>query len=580
MELTQQCIDSIVGNTPEFNEIQFIIVDNASTDGTSDYLANLMRKFSNIEVISNSENLGFAKGCNQGIKIAKSNYVILLNNGTIVTKGWLSSLIREAESSPDIGIVGSRLLYPNSNIIQHIGVKFAKINLFVAYHYAKLRDQEYTPEADVSSDYDCVTFACVLIKKEVFDQIGLLDEEYINSYEDVDFCIRAREAGFRIRYCAKSILLCHFESKTPNRHQYDQRNLEMLNKKWGAILDKYVDKEKGNIEIGEIWRREELQKNPNDIVALYHLINIVSQMNRYEEYQIVKKEFDQKMTEFRSTQPTISIIIPTHNNWQFSFTCLQKIFNSMKELNYEIIVVDNNSTDGTVRNLRFMEEVGFIRVIYNNPERTYAQANNEGAKIARGAFLVFINNDVLLFENWSEKLVEIFEQHPEIGIQGAKLLYPNRLVQHSGIVFRRLRNGMKQHYHIYLGKQEEEACVSKSREFQAVTGAFLAIRRELFERIGGFDEFYNFGHEDLDLCIAVRKLGYKVWYNSEVKAIHLESATKKIKGLEKFALKFNDPNNNDYKNYIYFHRKWGDFVEVDDYKYYQEDNEFNPFVNV
>jgi GT2 family glycosyltransferase len=579
VELTQQCIDSIVSNTPEFNEIQFIIVDNASTDRTSDYLASLMRKFSNIEVISNSENLGFAKGCNQGIKIAKSNYVVLLNNDTVVTKGWLSSLIREAESSPDIGIVGSRLLYPNSNIIQHIGVKVAKMKLFYPYHFARLRDQKYAPEANFSSDYDCVTFACVLIKKEVFDRIGLLDEEYINSYEDVDFCVRAREAGFRIRYCADSILY-HFESKTPNRHKYDQQNLELLNKKWEIILDKYVDKEKSGLEIWEVWIREELQKNPNDIISLHQLSNIISQMNRYEEYQIVQKEFDQKIAEFRNTQPIISIIIPTHNNWQFSFTCIQKIFSSMKQLNYEVIIVDNNSTDVTVNNLKLMEALGFVRVIYNNPERTYAQANNEGAKIARGKFFVFMNNDVLLFENWSEKLVEIFEQHPEIGIQGAKLLYPNRLIQHSGIVFRRLRNGMKYHYHIYLGKQEAEACVSKSREFQAVTGAFLAIRRELFEHIGGFDEFYNFGHEDLDLCIAVRKLGYKVWYNAEIRAIHLESMTKKIKGLEKFALKFNDPNNNDYKNYVYFHRKWGDFIEIDDYKYYQEDNEFNPFVNV
>lgn len=576
MELTQQCIDSIVNNTPEFNEIQFIIVDNASADGTSDYLANLSQKFNNIEVISNSENLGFAKGCNQGIKIAKSNYVVLLNNDTLVTKGWLSNLIREAESSPDVGIVGSRLLYPNSNIIQHIGVKFAKIDLFYPYHYSKLRDQRYVPEAAVSTDYDCVTFACVLIKKEVFDRVGLLDEEYVNSYEDVDFCLRAREAGFRIRYCADSMLY-HFESKTPNRHKYDRQNLELFNRKWGMVLDKYWDKEKGSLELWEIWAREEIEQNPNNIFSLYQLCTILSQLNRLEEYRLFKEEFEQKTSEFKNVRPIISIIIPTHNKWQISHLCLQKIFSSMGKFNFEIIIVDNHSTDETVSNLKLMEELGFVRVIYNNPERTYAEANNQGAKIARGEFLVFMNNDVLVFENWGEKLVETFERYPEIGIQGAKLLYPNHLIQHSGIVFRRLRNGMKHHYHIYLGKQETEDCVSKSREVQAVTGALLAIRSKLFELIGGFDEFYNFGHEDLDICIAVRSLGYKVWYNAEVKAIHLESATKKIKGLEKFALRFNDPNSNDYKNYIYFHRKWGDFIEIDDYKYYQEDKELNPF---
>ncbi len=579
MELTKQCIDSIVINTPEFNNIQLIIIDNASTDGTNSYLSELKHKWGNVQLVSNTENLGFAKACNQGIKASKAKYTILLNNDIIVTKGWLSNMLKEAESSPNIGIVGSRLLYPNSDIIQHIGVKFAKYGIVYPYHYSKLRSQRYVPESEISSDVDCVTFASVLIKEEVFERIGLLDEEYRNSYEDVDFCIRAKESGFRIRYCADS-LLYHFESQRPHRNDYDRQNFELFNRKWEAVLEKYCDNEKGVLELYDIWAREEIQKNPNNIYMLFQLCNFSKQLDRWAEYGLFQQEFDEKISKYKNLGPILSIIIPTHNKWEVTNRCLQKIFETIRNLNFEIIIVDNNSTDVTLRNLEVMENSGLVRVIRNNPEKTYAESNNQGAKVARGKYLVFMNNDILPFENWSEKIIEIFENHPEVGIQGAKLVYPNGLIQHSGIVFRKLRNGQKHHYHIYLGKQGDDICVSKSREMQAVTGAFLAIRRELFELVQGFDEYYHFGHEDLDICLAVRKLGYKVWYNSEVCAIHLESATKKLKGLEKFALKLNDPNSIDYKNYIYFHRKWGDFVQIDDNKYYQEDKEFNPFTNV
>lgn len=578
VELTQQCIQSILKHTPEFNDIQLIFVDNASTDGTKEFLARLAQNYKNIQVITNSQNLGFAKACNQGITASYSNYIVLLNNDTIVTERWLSNLIKEAEISSDIGIVGSRLLYPNSTLIQHIGVKFVKIIDYHAYHYAKLRDQKYTPEAFISKDYHCVTFACVLIKKEVFEQIGLLDEEYINSFEDVDFCIRAREAGYRIRYCAES-LLYHFESKSPRGHKYDKQNFQLLNKKWGKILEKYIDNENNILEVFEIWAREELVKNPNNILAMDQLLHLLTLLNIPSEKEIIKKELEKKIKQLNTTMPIISIIIPTHNRWEITFQCLKHIFQSMKTLNYEIIFVDNNSTDATISNLKKLESFSLVRTIYNKSERTYSEANNQGARIARGKYFVFLNNDVFLPENWSEVLIETFEKNPEIGIQGAKLLYPNGLVQHAGIAYRKLRNGLKLHYHIYLSKPGTAPCVSKSREVQAVTGAFLAIRRELFERIGGFDENYKFGHEDIDLCIAARKAGFKVWYNAEITATHLESMTKKIKGLDYFALKFNDPNSIDFQNYVYFHRKWGDFIDIDDYKYYQEDNEFNPFVN-
>lgn len=259
--------------------------------------------------------------------------------------------------------------------------------------------------------------------------------------------------------------------------------------------------------------------------------------------------------------------------------CIEEIHKNSKT-RLELIIIDNKSTDDTPNELRKLSENNSIRFIRNENETTYAKANNQGANLSSAKILLFLNNDVFVWKNWDENILKVFKQNPRIAIQGARLLYPQMLIQHCGIVFRKLPNGLKHHYHIYLGKNWDCPSVSKSREFQCVTGAFLAIRKEVFERVGGFDENYVFGHEDLDLCIAARKIGFKVWYNSEVIAYHLESMTKKQKGLENFELKLGDPNSVDFKNYLYFHQKWGDFIEVDDYKYYEEDGEVNPFAKI
>ncbi|ROL58467.1 glycosyltransferase family 2 protein [Bacteroidetes/Chlorobi group bacterium Naka2016] len=292
--------------------------------------------------------------------------------------------------------------------------------------------------------------------------------------------------------------------------------------------------------------------------------------------------YSKKKTQFLNIQSDtsfdydISIVIPVHNNWEITQKCIEDLYKNSSS-KFEIIIVDNNSSDGTQIQLQNLYEQGKLKFIRNDFDNTYSKANNQGANIASGKYLVFLNNDVSVWKNWDRAIISSFEANNEIGIQGARLLYPQGFIQHSGIVFRQLPNGLKVHYHIYLGKQWNSPCVSKSREFQCVTGALLAIRRDLFEKIGGFDEIYVFGHEDLDWCISTRARNYKVWYNAECIAFHYESMTKKIKGLKNFELKLNDPNSIDYKNYVYFHRKWGDFVEVDDYKYYLEDGEVNPF---
>ncbi|MBI5820923.1 MAG: glycosyltransferase [Verrucomicrobia bacterium] len=276
-------------------------------------------------------------------------------------------------------------------------------------------------------------------------------------------------------------------------------------------------------------------------------------------------------------KPDFSIIIPTLNNLALTKQCLQAIRETAAPCQYEIIVVDNGSTDGSAAFFAEGEKLGRLRVVTNKPGRNYSASNNQGAALARGKYLVFLNNDTKPLTGWLQALRETFEADPAVGVQGGKLLYPNGTIQHAGIVYGQIHPQVRQHYHIYLCRKADDPCVNRAREFQMVTGAMLAMRRELFERVGGFDNAYEFGHEDLDLCLAARAAGSKVWFNPKSVAYHFESMTKKQVGLEKFELKHDQPDSMDYKNRQRFMQKWAHQLRCDADDYYQQDGEQSPF---
>ncbi|MCX6155450.1 MAG: glycosyltransferase [Candidatus Kapabacteria bacterium] len=274
------------------------------------------------------------------------------------------------------------------------------------------------------------------------------------------------------------------------------------------------------------------------------------------------------ISENKSNPIIVSFVIPVLNNLNFTKQCIESIRNTCKKLSYQIIIIDNNSDDGTFEWLQ--EQLVHnkeIIVIQNETGRNFSESNNQGAKLAIGEYLVFLNNDILVFEDSIQAMIHEFEQDELVGIQGAKLLYPNNTIQHAGIVYGKIPSGRTLHYHIYLESNPYLLCVSKKREFQMLTGAFLCIRKALFEIIEGFDENFIFGHEDLDLCMKARNAGYKVLFNPSIAAYHFESITKKLKGIDHFHRNIDDPNNQDTKNDNYFKSKWKDIIieDADDY---------------
>lgn len=546
--LTSQCINAIIDNSGTEVNYEIIIVDNASTDLTKQIITDLQIEYNNLVYFENKENLGFAKACNQGIANRKGKHVLLLNNDTVPHAGWLKGIMEEMITDRAVGAVGACLLYPDTDLIQHIWVNIGTEDgsTLAPYHPYRLKPISQTEEAMLSRYVSAVTGACILINNEAINKVGLLDEEYINGLEDIDYCFRLTQAGFKIKYSANSIVY-HYESMTPNRHNKDVINWQRLNRKWLGVVAFDETSEQTNQEVKAINQRQ--KDIDNGVETNYNQL--------LDKNEIENNEID------------FSIIIPAHNNLSFTRSCINSILKSDSSINYEIIVINNASTDRTEEYLNSLDDK--VIAINNDNNETFSKVNNEGAKIAKGKYLVFMNNDVEIFANALNNLKIAFENDSNIGIQGAKLLYPDESIQHAGVVYGKIKPNLNAHFHLHLLHNRNADYVNKFRDFQMVTGAFLTIRKEVFNQIEGFDENYIFGHEDLDISLKVKHSGFRVVYNPEVEAFHYDSQTKKIKGLEKFERYTDNPDNYDNRNEIYFQSKWKDKIILDADNYFEED---------
>ncbi len=254
-------------------------------------------------------------------------------------------------------------------------------------------------------------------------------------------------------------------------------------------------------------------------------------------------------------QVQASIIIPTYNNLELTQNCLESIWEHTPPGLYELIVVDNGSEDGTGEFLEDLTAAGRVRLIANPTNLGYARACNQGARAARGEYLVMLNNDTLATPGWLEALLEGLGGDDRVAAVGAKLLYPDDSVQHAGVAI----NQAGKVYHLYRHFHRDHPAVNKRREFQVVTGACLLIRRSIFFQVGLFDENFLNGFEDVDLCFRLKQSGYRIVYNPASVVYHLESMTPG-------RFDHNDSNSR------YFNEKWqGRAMPPDELRHYQED---------
>ena len=254
------------------------------------------------------------------------------------------------------------------------------------------------------------------------------------------------------------------------------------------------------------------------------------------------------------SDPICSIVIPVHNHAALTQQCLDTLLAGHgSEPQFEIVVVDDASTDDTPELLASYGE--HIRVVTQTSNRGFAGTCNAGAEIARGNFLVFLNNDTVPTPGWLTALVRDADAHPAAGVIGSKLLFPDDTVQHAGVAFG--SSGLP--HHIYAGFPKDHPAVNISRRFQVVTAACCLVRRQAWDAAGGFDTSFVNGWEDVDFCLRLGAAGHEIRFCHESVVYHLETASR-------------DPHSpNELHNRELFQQRWSDRVAWDSVRYYVDD---------
>ncbi len=230
----------------------------------------------------------------------------------------------------------------------------------------------------------------------------------------------------------------------------------------------------------------------------------------------------------------ISFVIVNYNSTELLINCLESIEKFTSGINYELIVVDNNSAIGDIETL--LKNKDRITLIKNDVNRGFGAANNQGVKIAKGKYILLLNNDTILFENSIKKVFDFAETLDGKEIIGCRLLNEDKTIQKSVYDFPTLLNVFTSNFFLYLLFPRSKYFnkyhlmnrgLNKITEADVVTGAFIFMSRKKFNELGGFDERFFFYMEDTDLCYRHKKDGGKVLYFPDTSIIHLKGKSAK-----------------------------------------------------
>lgn len=236
----------------------------------------------------------------------------------------------------------------------------------------------------------------------------------------------------------------------------------------------------------------------------------------------------------------LSIIIVNYNVKEFLQNLLHSLQKAVQNISHEIIVVDNASDDGSIEFIR--EKFPYVQLISNKSNLGFSKANNEGLKIAKGKYLLIINPDTIVSEDTISKMIQFLNNHEDAGLAGCKILNPDGSLQLAcrrsfpgpwtsfckvtGLSTLFPKSKLFARYNLtYLDENE-------TYEVDAISGSFMMMKKEVYEKVGGFDEqFFMYG-EDLDLCYRIQQNGYKVYYYPGTQIIHYKGESTKRSSLD------------------------------------------------
>lgn len=563
VEFTQKCLDTLYSIKNGLDDFEVIVVNNASTDKTNEYLNFSLDEFHDLKVINNSSNLRFAGACNIGAKHAEGHFLVFLNNDTVPQENWLSFGVNKLLVDPSSGIVGSKLLYPDRTI-QHCGVEYLtnvhnEFSLWPVHRFLGLKEND--PLVEQPGYVESVTGACLFISRILFDSVCGFDENYVMYFEDLDLCFKILKAGKKIFYEPKSVVI-HYEGKsTPDealRYKLSGNAAKLFYNKWKKEIDSFYELKKQTAtsashkhslaltQMFEVNKKtllhlmgssrfeeaadliNELKKYiPQDQFVLscenkLILLNDKSILNEIKDgYDIVSNNQE---------AAKVSIIALTYNALDYTKEFVKSVQKNTP-LDYELILIDNSSTDDTPAYLLELQKNNKnVKVILNKENIGFPAGINQGLLESNGKYVLIANNDIVVTENWLERLIEVAESEKRIGIVGPVSNIVSGLQLDLNAEYDSIKKMQTYASNLKMQKQGEVL------HFPRVAFLCTLVKREVLEKIGGLDEIFSPGNfEDDDFCLRAQLAGFKTVIAKDVFIHHYGSKSFKADGEQKYA---------------------------------------------
>jgi len=478
---------------------ELCIADDHSTQAyVHEIIKKYSKKFPKIKVHINEKHSHISETSNNALKLAEGEFIVLMDHDDLLRP---HSLLRIAQA-----IFTNRKLkfiYSDEDKITYTGLRTEP--------YFK---PDWNPELLLSQNYLC-HLTC--IKKNLVNKIGAFRVGYEGS-QDWDLFLRATEALSDNEIYHITEVLYHWRIHTNSTAS------SLVHKKYC-----YDSSEKA---VSSHFKRRGIQASlsPLNQSVNYWRIN----------YKIPKNK------------PLVSIIIPTKNYHKILNKCISSILSKTDYNKYEIIIVDNGTDeDNSVEYLRSLSKYNNIKVIKCDGDFNFSKLNNNAAKNAKGEILVLLNNDIEVIKgDWLSILVS-HAIRKEVGCVGAKLIYPNNTIQHAGVVLG--LGGVAGHPYkgFPSGHLGYFSRLMITQNVEAVTGACLAVRKTIFNEVGGLNENdLKVAFNDVDFCLKVSRSGYRNIMDPNVLLFHHESLSRGLDTKGEKKLRFQKEAN-------YMLKKWG-----------------------
>lgn len=464
----KELLDSIIRQS--YANWELCLADGSSDDTLEKYLASHYGKEKRIRYQRLEKNLGIAGNTNAALRMATGDCIVFADHDDTLALDALYQAAKVFQKHPQ-----TEFVYTDEDLTDETGRSM--------YPHFK---------PDFNLDYlRCINYIChlVIIRRSLLEKVGELRSE-CDGAQDYDFVLRCAEQTGHIYHIPK--VLYHWRS-------HPQSTAGNQESKRYAI-------DAGKLALEDHYRRMNLDAEV-EFTGLF----------------IVYR------TKFKVTgNPKVSILIPNKDHIDDLEKCIFSICSESTWENKEIIIIENNSEDKKTFAYYEMLKLRYenVKVVTWPGEFNYSAINNFGAQYAAGEYLLLLNNDTeVITPDWLERMLG-YAQREDVGIVGAKLLYPDDLVQHAGVIIGlggfagHIHNGCGRHYPGYMGR------LRCAQDISAVTGACLMVKKEIYDEVYGLDEKFAVALNDVDFCLRVRELGKLVVFQPDAQLYHYESKSR------------------------------------------------------